>query len=132
MSTAWIAAMAALAFVVGVGSWLFWRTPRPENRPLVRLNVDLGSGVVSGFVWDRLGDAHFQLGEVGPAYPYLVRARDLDPDNADVHLQLGTVYLLSRRRAQALGEEARGRLAPFGGAARRLGELVSFVLTRDR
>ena len=57
-----------------------------------------------------LGRAHFQLGEVGPAYPYLVRARDLDPDNPDVHLKLGTVYLLSRRRAQA-GREAAAVLA---------------------
>jgi geranylgeranyl diphosphate synthase type II len=38
----------------------------------------------------------------------------------------------SRRRAEALGEEARLCLAPFGRAASRLGELVSFVLTRDR
>jgi geranylgeranyl diphosphate synthase type II len=38
----------------------------------------------------------------------------------------------SRRRAEALGEEARGHLAAFGPAARRLDELVTFVLTRDR
>ena len=38
----------------------------------------------------------------------------------------------SRQRAEALGREARGFIAAFGPAARRLGELVSFVLTRDR
>ncbi len=38
----------------------------------------------------------------------------------------------SRRRAHALGEEARACLAPLGPAAARLSELVSFVLTRDR
>ena len=38
----------------------------------------------------------------------------------------------SRRRAEALGREARGCLAPLGPAASRLEELVSFVLTRDR
>jgi serine/threonine-protein kinase len=72
----WIAAMAALAFVVGVGSWLFWRTPRPENRPLVRLNVDLGSGVVSGFVWDRLGDAQAVLSPDGSRIAFVTRGSD--------------------------------------------------------
>jgi geranylgeranyl diphosphate synthase type II len=38
----------------------------------------------------------------------------------------------SRRRAHRLGEEARAQLAAFGAAARRLEQLVSFVLTRDR
>lgn len=38
----------------------------------------------------------------------------------------------SRRRAEALGEEARGYLSAFGPAARRLDQLVTFVLTRDR
>lgn len=38
----------------------------------------------------------------------------------------------SRRRCQALGREAIASLASFGSRARRLEELVSFVLTRDR
>ena len=38
----------------------------------------------------------------------------------------------SRRRAEALGAEARGHLAPLGPAAGRLRALVSFVLERDR
>jgi geranylgeranyl diphosphate synthase type II len=38
----------------------------------------------------------------------------------------------SRRRAEALGREARAFLAPFGSAGKQLEELVSFVLTRDR
>jgi geranylgeranyl diphosphate synthase type II len=38
----------------------------------------------------------------------------------------------SRQRADALGREARGWLAPFGPEARRLHEVVEFVLTRDR
>jgi geranylgeranyl diphosphate synthase type II len=37
----------------------------------------------------------------------------------------------SRQRAAVLGEEARRYIKPFGDRARRLGELVSFVLTRD-
>jgi geranylgeranyl diphosphate synthase type II len=38
----------------------------------------------------------------------------------------------SRRRAEALGEEARDSLSGLGECADRLRELVSFVLTRDR
>jgi geranylgeranyl diphosphate synthase type II len=38
----------------------------------------------------------------------------------------------SRRRANRLGAEAAGHLAPLGAAARRLHDLVSFVLKRDR
>lgn len=38
----------------------------------------------------------------------------------------------SRRRAEELGHQARLAVAPFGPAARRLEELVAFVLTRDR
>ncbi len=38
----------------------------------------------------------------------------------------------SRRRAEQLGEEARESVAPLGVAARRLRELVDYVLIRDR
>jgi geranylgeranyl diphosphate synthase type II len=38
----------------------------------------------------------------------------------------------SRRRAHGLGAEAAAHLTPFGSAARRLLDLVSFVLKRDR
>jgi geranylgeranyl diphosphate synthase type II len=38
----------------------------------------------------------------------------------------------SRQRAEMLGKEALAHLAPLGSAARRLEELASFVLTRDR
>jgi geranylgeranyl diphosphate synthase type II len=38
----------------------------------------------------------------------------------------------SRRRAEALGREARELLKPLGPAAGRLHELVTFVLARDR
>jgi geranylgeranyl diphosphate synthase type II len=38
----------------------------------------------------------------------------------------------SQHRARQLGEEAREHLAPFGSAARRLEQLVEYVLTRDR
>src|SRR3977135_353198 len=32
----------------------------------------------------QLGLAHFQLGEMGQAFRYLLRAQELDPDNAEV------------------------------------------------
>src|SRR2546425_12166807 len=31
--------------------------------------------------------AHYQLGELGQAFPYLVKAQELDPEDQDVHLK---------------------------------------------
>src|SRR6266446_7908713 len=45
--------------------------------------------------------AHYQLGELGQAFPYLVKAQELDPEDQDVHLKLGNIYFLSRRPAEA-------------------------------
>ena len=77
----WITVIAALAFVagsfvVGLFWWLFSRTPPPEERPLVRLNVDLGSSVVSGFVWDRLGRAQAALSPDGSRIAFVTRGSD--------------------------------------------------------
>jgi tetratricopeptide (TPR) repeat protein len=49
----------------------------------------------------QLGLAHYQLGEFGRAFPYLVKASELEPDNADLRLKLARVYLLSRRPVEA-------------------------------
>ncbi len=43
----WIAA-GTLAVVAAVAAWAPWRVTRPEDRPLVRLDVDLGSDVSLG------------------------------------------------------------------------------------
>lgn len=52
----------------------------------------------------QLGLAHYHLGEVGQSVRFLLKARELDPGSAEVHLKLGTIYLLGRRPAQARDE----------------------------
>src|SRR5262252_652088 len=52
----------------------------------------------------QLGLAHYQLGEIGQACPYLLRARELAPGNAEVHLKLGTIYLMGRKFPEATQE----------------------------
>src|SRR5438552_528940 len=49
----------------------------------------------------RLGLAHYQMGEPGQAFPYLLEAKDLEPENLDVRLALGTIYLLQRQPKDA-------------------------------
>ena len=53
----------------------------------------------------QLGLAHFQLGEMGQAFRFLLRAQEGEPDNAEVRLKLATIYLLGGKpdeaRAQA-------------------------------
>ena len=44
------AVTAALAIIAVVTSWVAWRSTRPVERPLVRLDVDLGPGVSLGSV----------------------------------------------------------------------------------
>ena len=51
----------------------------------------------------QTGLAHFNLGELGQAYRYLLSAQELDPANAEVRLKLGAILLLGGR-----AEEARG------------------------
>src|SRR5437773_11436405 len=37
----------------------------------------------------QIGLAHYQLGEVAQAFPYLLKAQGLTPDDVDVRLKLG-------------------------------------------
>src|SRR5881628_1799459 len=48
--------------------------------------------------------AHYQLGELGQAYPYFLKSKELDPDNVDVRLKLGIIYLLGQRPERAWTE----------------------------
>jgi tetratricopeptide (TPR) repeat protein len=52
----------------------------------------------------RVGVAHYQAGQFGQAFPYLLKARDLDPGNLEVRHKLGTIYLLARRADEAREE----------------------------
>src|SRR3989454_5843068 len=49
----------------------------------------------------QLALAHYQLGQVGQAFPYLVKAQELDPGDADIRLKLGSIYLVARQPATA-------------------------------
>ena len=52
----------------------------------------------------RIALAYYELGQLGQAFPYLLKARDLDPKNLGVRLKLGTIYLLARRTQDARNE----------------------------
>src|SRR3989442_13670809 len=49
----------------------------------------------------QLALAHYQLGQMGQAFPYLVKAQELDPGDADVRLKLGGIYLVTGQPAEA-------------------------------
>ena len=49
----------------------------------------------------QIGVAHFQLGEVAQAFPYLLKAQQLTPDDLDVRLKLGGIYYLAGKREEA-------------------------------
>src|SRR6266508_3942381 len=42
----------------------------------------------------QLGLAHYHLGEMEQAYPYLLKAQELAPNDLDLRLKLGSIYLL--------------------------------------
>src|SRR2546426_10982749 len=45
--------------------------------------------------------AHYQLGELAQAFPYLVKLQELDPEDQDAQLKLATIYLAARQPAKA-------------------------------
>ena len=45
----------------------------------------------------RLGVAHYQTGALRDAFPFLTKATELEPQNPDVRLKLGTIYLVGNR-----------------------------------
>jgi len=56
--------------------------------------------------FEGLGLSHYQLGEAGQAFRYLLKAQELNPNNVDVRLKLGTIYLAGRRPEEAEAEAA--------------------------
>ena len=52
----------------------------------------------------QLGLLHYKLGEIGQAFPYLLKAGELAPDAHDVRLKLGTIYLLAGKTDEARRE----------------------------
>src|SRR5207244_12395851 len=49
----------------------------------------------------QLAFAHYQLGQIGQAFPYLVKSQELDPVDPEVRPKLGSIYLVARQPAEA-------------------------------
>ena len=49
----------------------------------------------------QLAFAHYQLGQIGQAFPYLVKSEELDPGDPEVRLKLASIYLVARQPAEA-------------------------------
>ncbi len=52
----------------------------------------------------QIGLAHHQLGELAQAYPFLLKTQELEPENIDVRLKLGSMYLTFREYDSAQAE----------------------------
>jgi len=52
----------------------------------------------------QVGFALFELGQVGQAYHFLRRSKELSPENTDVRRRLATIYVLGRQPAEAREE----------------------------
>src|SRR6267143_778052 len=52
----------------------------------------------------QLGLAHYQLGELGQAFRYLLRAEELAPDAPDVRAKLARIYFLGGNADEARRE----------------------------
>ena len=54
--------------------------------------------------FERTGLAYLALGEPANAFGFLLKARDLNPENLEVRLKLGNLYLLGRKPAESRQE----------------------------
>src|SRR5215831_15724219 len=52
----------------------------------------------------QLGLLHYQLGELAQAFRFLLKAQELTPDDNEVRVKLGGIYLLGGKREQAREE----------------------------
>ncbi|MBI1958470.1 MAG: tetratricopeptide repeat protein [Candidatus Rokubacteria bacterium] len=78
-----------------------------EYRNVLRIEVTNAAAI------RQLGLAHFQLGEMGQAFRFLLRAQELEPDNAEVRLKLASIYLLGGKPDEARAQ-AEAVLCPRG------------------
>lgn len=69
-----------------------------EYRNALRIESDNAHAI------QRLGLAYYQLGEMGPSFPFLLKTRELVPDDLEARLKLGTMYLAGRKNAEARNE----------------------------
>jgi len=119
-SLLWIA-VAVLAFVAAVTSWIAYRATRPaELKPLVRLDVDLGHDVYL----NALGGSDIILSPDGTRIAYLSRnhlfARKLDqPSATELPISAGATSPFFSPDGQWIGFVAAGKLRKIsveGGA----------------
>ncbi len=54
--------------------------------------------------FEHLGYSHYLLGEMQQSFRYLSKAKELAPENVQVRLKLGTIYLMGRKADEARGE----------------------------
>lgn len=52
----------------------------------------------------RIGVAYFETGQLGRAFPFLLKAREIDPADVDVRRRLGAIYMLAGRPQEARAE----------------------------
>src|SRR5213080_2059683 len=48
----------------------------------------------------QLALTHYQLGQMGQAFPYLKKSQELDPGDTDVSLKLGSIYFVAGQPAE--------------------------------
>ena len=89
----------------------------------------------------RLAVTLYDTGQLGPAFHYLQRAAELDPDDTDIRVKLATLYLYSgqseeaREEAGAILEKGPGNLDAltiFADTAATPGEIDRTMLRLDR
>jgi tetratricopeptide (TPR) repeat protein len=69
-----------------------------EYRNALRIDNDNAHAI------QRLGLSYYQLGELGPSFPFLLKTKELRPDDTESRLKLGTMYLAGRKSAEAREE----------------------------
>ena len=72
-----------------------------EYRNALRLDTNNAQAI------RQLGLSHYQLGEIGQSFRYLLKAQELEPDNTEIPLKLATVYLLGGKPDDARREADR-------------------------
>ena len=61
-----------------------------EYRNALRIDTENAHAI------QRLGLSYYQLGELGPSFPFLLKTKELVPDDIESRLKLGTMYLAGR------------------------------------
>jgi tetratricopeptide (TPR) repeat protein len=70
---------------------------KAEVEYLIALRLDHSNPHTFG----RLGEIYYEQGRFRPAYAYTLRASELSPDDMDLHVKLGTLYLNLRATKEA-------------------------------